>query len=65
MAAGDITVVIKQVTVTEGTTVDNSTFFTAAEIPAAFTDKTITVKERSTNNNVIVYDVIATAVANA
>lgn len=65
MAAGDITVVIKQVTVTKGTTVDDSTFFTAAEIPAAFTDKTISVQKRTDNNEVIVYDIIATAVANA
>lgn len=63
MAAGDITIVIKQVTKTLGTDVDTAGFIT--EIPAAFTDKTITVRERTNQGNVVIYDVIATGVANA
>ncbi len=65
MAVGDIKIVIKQVAKTLGTTVDTAGFITAAEMPAAFTGKTISVKERSQQGNQIIYDVIATGIANA
>lgn len=65
MAAGDITLIIKQVTKTLGTDVNTVAFITAAEIPAAFTGKTIEIKERSQEGNRITYDVIATGIANA
>ncbi len=65
MAAGDITIIVKQVSKKLGTDVDTPAFITAAELPAAFTDKTISVQERSNNGDIVIYDVIATGVANA
>ena len=65
MAAGDITIVIKQVTKKLGTDVNTVAFITAAELPAAFTDKTISIQKRSNNGQDVIYDVIATGVANA
>ncbi len=65
MAAGDITLIVKQVTKTLGTDIDTAAFITATELPAAFTGKTIDVKVRSQQNNQITYDIIATGIANA
>ncbi len=65
MAAGDIKIVIKQVTKSLGTDIETAAFITAAEMPAAFTGKTISVQARSGNSAQTIYDIIATGIANA
>lgn len=61
MAAGDVIVLITQITKSKDTDINNLDAFTS--MPATATDVVVQVIPRSVSGNDVTYDVIATGIA--